>query len=518
VSIFARTPIVSGSVPLYQGKLVLPLDRNFLFKGKAKDEREVTRPNRSIAALPIRTEPGFEVAWTPTGAKLTLSLDLSRQFEIVLPPKGVDDDGRHTLKRGYGLEVTLATSNEKGIAIDYVGGRIDQAKLFGGKLFVKDLFLSYSADKGVLSGGASVELFRGPLAKYALPTVSASLGLQLDPFDFAKFEASVENINKPIGPYVFLQKVGGLVSKLPPPWAVEGTTELTLGPKFDIPLIGNVSAVSVGGTAKWQYPATISGAVDLKLFNQETSNATIEANLLEPEAKLSATTSITLAGSGFEGSLDGWLARDALLLSGGAKVKIAGFDVTGGDAFVSSKGIGACARWIGPDYGWRLRWGDKLPKVMAKSCDFGDLSEVGKKSQVGGATSTQIGKGSRGELLQIVGTGGAPLGTVRGPDGTVVEVGADRGFVQTDKVASVPELATNSVYVVLANPAPGTWVVEPRPGSAPLAITGRAKAKPEAQVKPGKLRKSGGGYRLSYSVKRAKGEQVVFTERGPAGR
>jgi hypothetical protein len=516
VSLFTHNALVTGAVPLWTGGLSVPLGQSFHFEGG----KEISDgdPNVAIASLPIQRAPGWQLEWTTTGAKVTLSLDIGKQFKILLPPKDVDKKTPygHSLKQGYGLEAVLTTTNEKGISVDSISGRIDEAKVFD-KLTLKNLFLEYNAGDKILTGGGAVELFKGPLSRYAVPSIQASLGMQLSPLDFASFEAEVSDLNKPIGPYVFLQKIGGSITKNPPPFSVSGTTELTLGPKIDLPLLGSQSAVALTGSAKWSYPATVEGDTEIKILGQSAATGHIDANILGPEASLNTRVTLSFAGTGLTGELDGWLKSSQFQIGGNAQMTVFGKNVNGAEAVVGSTGAGACRRGWGPDYGWRADFHDKSIKVMATSCDFGDLRQLAKPSQVGGAAATQVGKGSRGELLQVVGTGGQPLGTVRGPDGTVVDIGTDKGAIENEKLAAIPDESTNSVWVVLNAPAAGTWTVEPRAGSAPLAIAGRANAKPHASV-TGKLRRTGGGYRLAYKAKRSSGEKVVIVERGPGGR
>jgi len=194
-----------------------------------------------IGGLPISAEGGFELDWTAEGASVKLAVGLGRDFVTVLPPVGIDADGQLTpngeptkLKRGFGLETTLATRNETGLAVENVSASVDAGKVYG-VVAVKRLFLSYLASDNVWAGGAEVVPFSGPLAKYGLPSIRGEIGVAVNPLGFGSIALEVSDINRPIGPWVLLQKLGGSVTRVPPPFTIKGEAAISLGPKVNVP-------------------------------------------------------------------------------------------------------------------------------------------------------------------------------------------------------------------------------------------------------------------------------------------
>ncbi len=520
-----------GTLTLHRGALDLSLRRDTLLKlsGDNSSKGKHAAPGLTVGGLPLDLAAGAELAWTADGASLKIALDLGREFATILGPEGGIDTssgvgvsgpgaGSATLKRGFGLEVTLATKNESGLALDRVYGRLDAGKLYG-TLGLKNVFLSYEPRDNIWTGGASVVPFGGPLAKYALPTISAELALTLNPLSFQKVKLEVSDINKPIGP-IFLQKLGGEITRDPPPVTIGGTIGLSAGPQIEIPLLGKFTAVELEGSAQYTYPGTVAANGGLKLLGQGVADASAKLDIPAASGSLGGKVDLSVSGNGLNGSLDGWLQGGTFQLTGDAGMRVFGKTISGAEAFLSTRGMGACRRGWGPDFGFSIEWrfGLKGLHTMASSCDFGDLLYPRTSRQAGPAGHQEftVGKGERGRLVRIHGEGGDPGVVVRG-GGREFPIAATAGYQEFPEVLiAVRDEVNDDLWLVLNAPAPGTWTVDALPGSPPITAPGTARAIPEPQLRT-TLRRFHGKLLLRYRLRPRKGQTVRFVERASTG-
>jgi hypothetical protein len=228
---------------------------------------------------------------------------------------------------------------------------------------------------------------------------------------------------------------------------------------------------------------------------------------------------------------DDWLglsASGSIYVNGGhfgakvkAKVCVATICPSAAGA-ISDRGIAVCGgEDDGP--GAVYHWGDSPFDIEASltSCYISEIVDLppglgGRRAHAAqaGARTFTVAKGESGETLKVTGEGAAPSVTLLDPSGTAVTPAA-----VTDK--SAPAIASSSpsapiTLVGLRRPKPGTWTIQPAPGSAPIAAVGRgvALAKPKVSAR---LSGRGRSRRLSYRVSGPAGLAVTFVEVAKGG-
>ncbi|HUR86367.1 MAG TPA: hypothetical protein VMY78_13580 [Solirubrobacteraceae bacterium] len=474
---------------------------------------------RTIGGLPMIDAAGVEMEWTNDGAKLKVAVGLGRDFVTLLPPVGIDPkEGSQTLKRGFGVEVALTTRNETGLAIDHIKGTLAAGKLYG-TLGIDNLFVEYDAVNKVWNGGAEIVPFGGPLTKYGLPKVKGAIGITIDPLGFGRLALEISDINKPMGSFVFLQKLGGEIVRVPPPFTIKGEGGLSLGPKIDVPLLGEFFAAEAEGSLEWSYPSHVNTKASIRILGQRTASGEIDADLGAARGNLTGDLTLAIRGNGFTGHLEGWVQEGNFLLKGDAKVRIAGHDFGGGEAFISNRGLGGCRDGLGPDFGFTLNFaksGLGALDVMAIGCDFNGLDRKATSRQAGGGQRFEVSRGSRGMLIRVRAAGGQPSVILRG-GGLQFALPAGVGLLELPQLTALRNGETGELFIVLNAPAAGTWTIDPLPGGLPLLTTETAEALPPPALR-GRLRRlSRGRLEFSWSSNGVRGQRIGFVERGPGG-
>jgi hypothetical protein len=522
LSVFSRGPMLPGGrLVLDNGSFELPLQRTRLLPLRGTSEL-----GRRIGGLPIQTQAGLELGWTTTGATLKASLSLGRDFAALTNPlpDGTRDNvisgsRGSTLRRGFGLDVELKTANATGLTLERVGGRIDAGRIYG-SLAVENMFLTYEPQTGRWNGGAQINPFRASLSRYGLPSLRAEVGINTNPVGFGRLALTVSNINKPIGPYIFLQKLGGSVQKDPPPFQVSGQAGFSAGPRINIPGLGPLTALEIDGSATYKAPLSLSGTGAMKVLGQGVANATAEVNLGDSSGSFAGDANFDFAGNGLAGRLEGFLRGGDFQFYGRVDLRVAGQTAGGGEGFVGSRGAGACRRGWGPDFGWSFDWARGFPRginVMGYACDFGGLLIPSQPRQAGGEFAIAVGAGSPGELFEIVAPGGQPDVAIQAPTGQVYDLRPDRSYIETPEIIAIRDLAASKLYVVLNEPARGQWRIAPFPGSTPLAPISKARALPKPNLRASLRRVSGGRLQIRYTARAIRGQRIRFVERGPKG-
>jgi len=513
--LFVRTSgpaLGSGELTLDDGALHLPLGggRKLPLTGERKAGR--------VGGLPVVGDAGVELGWGTEGATLKLALGLGADVTPLVPTDGaVDPPSPRTLKRGFGLTVELTTTNEQGLAIGAIEGRLDAGSLYR-SLGLQSLTLAYDPRHHLWTGGGVVVPFGGPLARHALPALTAEVGVTVNPLGFSRVRIVLSEINRPVGPW-FLQRIGGEVArKEKGGFSVTGELGLSAGPTVEVPFIGDVAGLEVDGTATYA-PSTVTASGALRLLGQTVANANAELDLSAASGSFVGDAGFLLGGrTGMRGRLDGWVRGGAFQLVGDVSLVLLGNEVAGGEGFVSSRGMGGCRRGLGPDYGWTAEFGAGMEgrlNVMTSSCDFGPLLVPARASQVGGAHAISFPRGRPGVLLRIRGVGGQPAVRLR-RGRELIEVPAGAGFVETPRYTAIRDAASNDLWVVLNAPAGGRWQVEALPGSPGLEAIGRASARPRPTLRA-RVRRQGSAFVLRWRSTAIPGQTLHVVERGPGG-
>jgi hypothetical protein len=173
---------------------------------------------------------------------------------------------------------------------------------------------------------------------------------------------------------------------------------------------------------------------------------------------------------------------------------------------------------VGPEFGVGITWGsspagmlDRI-SVFGRACDVGPWRQTLTSSQAGGGKTFKLPAKLSRVAFEAVGADAPPIVRVTAPDGTSFTTPADVGPAVVGNASIVRYGKTTAVAI--ANPAAGTWTVEPADGSPAVAAIHVAQpappAKPKVRVKGGR----GRGRVLTWSFAGSPGRSVRFSEEG----
>ncbi|MGA7812653.1 hypothetical protein, partial [Caballeronia sp.] len=114
--------------------------------------------------------------------------------------------------------------------------------------------------------------------------------------------------------------------------------------------------------------------------------------------------------------------------------------------------------------------------------------------------------------IGVLGAGGAPNVTLKGPDGRTIETPAGGYLKDPKEVVIADGSKTMETYFFINHPAPGKWTIVSNPGSAPVTGVDQAAGLPSPNLRA-KLSSAGRGKeRLHYSLRKIPGQQVSFVD------
>lgn len=126
--------------------------------------------------------------------------------------------------------------------------------------------------------------------------------------------------------------------------------------------------------------------------------------------------------------------------------------------------------------------------------------------------SFSVPHGQSVAAIGVVGTGGAPNVTLKGPDGRTITTPADGYLKNANEVAIADGKKTMETYFFINHPTPGKWQIVSNPGSVPVTAVQQTAALPSPDLHA-KLSSAGGDReRLRYSLRRIPGQQVTFVD------
>jgi hypothetical protein len=138
------------------------------------------------------------------------------------------------------------------------------------------------------------------------------------------------------------------------------------------------------------------------------------------------------------------------------------------------------------------------------------------ESRAVAAEDMTVRRGERAVYFRFASADDPPQVTVTGPDGTEIVVPAGtENYEKTDDHIIVQVPPEHATYVIVRDPAPGTWQVQTADGSPDLVAVGQASALPEPDIR---ATVGGRGHARThdYAMDRVDGQTVQFFER--AGR
>jgi hypothetical protein len=126
--------------------------------------------------------------------------------------------------------------------------------------------------------------------------------------------------------------------------------------------------------------------------------------------------------------------------------------------------------------------------------------------------SFTIPHGQSVAAIGVLGTGGAPNVTLKGPDGRTIETPAS-GYLKDPKEVVIADASkTMETYFFINHPAPGKWTIVSNPGSVPVTGVDQAAGLPSPNLHAKLSRAGKGRERLRYSLRKIPGQQVSFVD------
>jgi hypothetical protein len=463
-----------------------------------------------VAGMPVIGGKA-KISWLAgDSVQITLEASLGKDAAALLP-------GGSTVKveQGVGAELTLKTSNLRGLIVDEITAQLNAGRLFGatGMLF-EGLSIGYKPAEDIWRGTVRVK----PVPSKDMK-LTAGVSWRRDPFGVAgvSLEASELQIN--LWRILFLQKIGGEIKRLPPPWSVSGTSGISLGKETlppEIPFVGGSYPVSSEGTFTWEAPAKFSHQGTGKVLGQPAGDLKEEVDGANASAAVSGNMSLAVFDTGLRGFLSGWLNGNGFQFTGDAETQVLGLTTEGGRGLISNRGFAACSKRWGLSLGFWIRWDRNLRANLG--CGWGDLVQAKPSavvSQAGGRSFRVRGK-RRPLALRLRGAAGVPAVTLRAPGGQELQIPGGPQPVETPDLLALKDPRAGELFVFLRRARPGRWTATPLPGSSAVVGIGQARPLPAPRVRA-RVRGRGARRVLAFRARRIRGQRLVFVERGPRG-
>ncbi len=464
----------------------------------------------------------------PTGAgvgglafqgKLSLALnyhdgaDLAGNIELPL--------GKIASGLGINGTVTLHTTDGAGLQHDQITAVKENLEIAG--VGVKKLRVAYSPTDDLWEGGAEA----------VLPTpnpVTISAALAFEHGKFHRFAGSVEGINAPVGPGVFLQKVAVVFGVEPTTFG--GGLGVSFGPE-----IQDVALVYVEGDFLWtspfgQEPGHFHANGELKIVGVKAATGYFDyftnglmrfgaqeqiglPDAIAPEPKKEPVfIEFGLNGALDDGKFDALAKADVHLNF--IETEVAG------EALVSDKGLAGCAHLksevLGISFSWSpgfgYTWANRELDLMWRKCSVGQWQtlELGPVASSARA-ARRISLPGGGALLGLTGATAAPQATIEGPEGQTISVPQTTTKPYMGPGFMVFQDTADKVTYIAVKRSAGAWKLQLEQGSSPIVHIRQAPLLPEPAVS-GSITGSGRSRTLSWHAKRIAGQTIVFWEKG----
>jgi hypothetical protein len=505
-----RRPVELRLGWLALGRRALDIDLARPSKFKVETAKADLAGMKLDGSAELRLEPGRTIA----GVSVQL-------------PKFVKAKARHrAAPERPTIEIAMQADNDVGLRPETIGANWPLLRL-PGKFELSDVSIKYVGTVDAATGTVKHGLEgSGTLWLSGVNPKGIEARVKIGGPGGFEVAAAAENLNKPLWRVVYLQKLG--FSYVDDPFTLGAAAGLTAGPQIKLPAREPFRVMRLDGDLTFanDKPPTwkVTGKGDF-----------IEADF-DGELKVATTGKTDLEGEiayapplapryGLRGRVEGWLeggepapsegggggswGDGAALLQGRVRMSMPGVDVGSAEAVLSTQGVAACRRGVGPDVGFGATWGGDVD-VMAKSCGLGPWAPDRPSASAAQATPLQVrvGRGERVLALRVAGTGGAPVVTVTGPRGVRVDTlapPADAVVVRDDE--------RSATYVALDRPARGTYTITPAAGSPPVAGLSSARALPRVRVRA-RVRGHGKRRVLRYRIHDRAGARVHFVEQG----
>jgi hypothetical protein len=200
----------------------------------------------------------------------------------------------------------------------------------------------------------------------------------------------------------------------------------------------------------------------------------------------------------------------------------------GAEVVVSDHGVGVCADLGFTHAGAGIVFPDET-HFMLDSCNIAQFRSLPMPANLASlrhfptdyepsASTAQalpgftVPHGQNVTAIGVLGAGGAPNVTLKGPDGRTIETPAGGYLKDPKEVVIADGSKTMETYFFINHPAPGKWTIVSNPGSAPVIGVDQAAGLPSPNLRAKLSRAGGGREHLRYSLRKIPGQQVSFVD------
>ena len=526
----AASIVVSADASIYLlGHQISPLHTVALYLPPAGGSLpEISLPHRLpiIGSLPF--SGSVNVALRRAGARLpngdTCTFDCAAvSVEAELP--GVFSNEGHGLSAG----AVITADDHLGLQLDSLEVKIPHAEIAG--IGVDNVDFRYRHADDSLRGEATLDLLASGqiTAKFAF----VHGGFQEGHVAWDAGDGPGIDLGGPIP--IFLTRLGGGITVNPPVLSAEG-------------------AIAGGGQVLGCALFGISGTLTIQFAPFEL-NANAAGELLcnhvsEEYFHVDEAGDIGLGGNvyieiyviSFEAGIAFEVSQGHFQFDGNvsACIKVLGEHCLGAEVVVSDHGVGVCADLGFTHAGAGIVFPDET-HFMLDSCNIAQFRSLPMPANLASlrhppasgpaslhgfpgtsdpsASAAQalpeftVPRGQSVAALGVVGSGGAPNVTLKGPDGRTITTPADGYLKNANEVVIADGKKTMETYFFVNHPAPGKWQIVSNPGSAPVTAVQQSAALPSPNLHAKVIRAHAGRERLHYSLRAIPGQQVTFVER-----
>jgi hypothetical protein len=193
----------------------------------------------------------------------------------------------------------------------------------------------------------------------------------------------------------------------------------------------------------------------------------------------------------------------------------------GAEVVVSDHGVGVCADLGFTHAGAGIVFPDET-HFMLDSCNIAQFRSLPMPANLASLRhfptdaqalpSFTVPHGQSVTAIGVLGAGGAPNVTLKGPDGRAIETPAGGYLKDPKEVVIADGSKTMETYFFINHPAPGKWTIVSDPGSAPVTGVDQAAGLPSPDLHAKLSRAGKGRERLHYSLRKTPGQQVSFVD------
>jgi hypothetical protein len=491
VRVVLRAPGI-GDITLYEGSLNLNLSGSLADAGQVLFDPAVSKLTSSLQGFPF--DGNIDVKLSKDGVVIPVSLKLPDYMG------------------GVTGQATLLANNTDGLELTSLHIGVDDLDL--GALEIKDLAITYTRSGNMWNGMATLNIPAGS------PYFGIHAEVEFDDgqFTMGSFHVGPVYPGAPIFTDAFLNGFGGGFDIRPPKKRFFGTIDIGAIP-LDPPnyAIGVTGTVAVTFTDNGPVVVEVDGSGSVHGLQIATAKLIFQTNgYFEVDGNLDLDLDVAEYSSSLKAFVDLPGNEFSAELSGG--LSVGGYDVASADGIISSKGVGACGKYLVLQVGFTYPWGGSV-HPMLESCDFGPLrvqpvsAAAASVRAHAAVASVPVSTGTAVSNISVTGAGGVPSVVLTDPQGhTVIPQTLSPATVHAPAIAAA-FAKTNTTVIALRTPHAGDWHLAAAPGSVPITSVASARGYPAPIVK---AHITGGGRHrvLHYDVTSRPGLSTTFAEQG----